>query len=309
MASVYEQYHLYLRQLHSCLAVHDVAVSASDVGFSAAALAAAGEGNWDVAAVELTRTLARILGPVLSPAHAFADRPHIRRIELPNGRPILIGIINQQAAEWYGRDDSIAAFDFLHEAQRGVFDGCNRFLDLGGHHMVWASFYAMTSETARVTTFEPSILNVAIGLFNCLVNGVADRVQVVPFAVLASDAPDDSGDAQGMLVDFMTVPLRAKKLRATIDGLFDFVKTDIEGYEYQLLLDPDYVRLLSAARNSHLELHLGHLVGRGIVLSDWIDRLRTARISGTELYSRDDMYAFLAGNTPDGFYSFLVKAT
>lgn len=164
----------------------------------------------------------------------------------------------------------------------------------------------MSAPDAHVVSYEPSILNVAIGLFNCLVNGVVERVDVVPFAVLASNVPAGEGDHAKMLVDFMTVPLRARRIDERTDTPFDFIKTDIEGYEFDLRNDPAYLDLVSRAKSSHLELHLGHLVGRGIHLQQWVERLRAANLRGTELYSQTEMFDFLNGCDQKGFHSFLV---
>jgi hypothetical protein len=300
-------YAAYLRKLEDASKAHYLAVDPRDLRFSNGVLSAAEAGNWDGAAGELRMLLEKTLAGKLSSGHQFLEHPYVRRIELPGQREIAIAIVNNQSRDWYGSEHTIEAFDFLLEARRGVFKDCRRFLDLGGHQLVWTSFYAMTGPDSHVVSYEPSILNVAIGLFNCLVNGVVERVDVVPFAALASNATAGEGDHAKMLVDFMTVPLRARSIEERADAPFDFIKTDIEGYEFELLNDPVYLDLLSRAKSTHLELHLGHLVGQGVRLQQWVDRLQDANLQGTELYTQVDMYEFLSHCDSQGFHSFLVK--
>ena len=109
-----------------------------------------------------------------------------------------------------------------------------------------------------------------------------------------------------MLVDFMTIPLRTCYLDEHVKVQQDFVKTDIEGYEFELLADQKYCDVVNGAKTSHFELHLGHLVKRGIEVEDCIASLRHAGFGGTELYSNVDMYDFLKTCKRDGFYSFLI---
>jgi hypothetical protein len=197
----------------------------------------------------------------------------------------------------------VGTCDFLVPSARGHLRECKTYLDLGGHQLIWASYYAGTHPDAHVVTFEPSILNVLIGAFNCLVNDVIERVEIVPFAVKAI-GQSTKQEADKMLVDFLTVPLRTTLLMDHVQGEFDFTKTDIEGYEYEMLSDPGYVHLLKSARHSHFELHLGHLIKRGISREDCKNALLKAGISGTELYSGQEMYEFLDHCDRNGFFAF-----
>ena len=283
-----------------------------EIRFSTSALSGALIGDYDQCVKELRNELRQILGGILSASHVFVNDPYVRVIELPGGDSINVTIINQQSLEWYGGKDAIGAFDFIYENQSGVFQGCRTFLDLGGHQLVWSTFYAKTNVDAKVLAFEPSVLNAIIGLFNCLVNDVIDRVDVVPFAVAAKIHPGDQkatveDEGGKMLVDFMTLPLRTCYLGEYADAVYDFVKTDIEGYEFELLSDQEYRALVKGAKVSHFELHLGHLVSRGIEVEDCIASLREAGFSGKELYSNVEMYDFLKTCKRDGFYSFLIR--
>lgn len=282
-----------------------------EIKFSNSALSAALLGNYEICVYELQRELRKILGASLVPAHIFVAEPYVREVKLPDGKQLSIAIINQQSLEWYGRDDAIGAFDFIYESQRGVFKDCFTFLDLGGHQLVWSIFYAKTSAAAKVLAFEPSVLNAIIGLFNCLLNGVIDRVDVVPFAV-AARRPESSeieltkNEGAKMLVDFMTLPLKTCYLDEHANLKYDFVKTDIEGYEFELLSDKKYRDLVGEAKNSHFELHLGHLISRGVEVEDCVSALRDAGFNGKELYSNIEMYDFLKTCDRKGFYSFLI---
>ena len=297
----------YLAKIGSAFEAHGLPLADPDeCGFSSAALKAAEAGDWNPAAREFTSWLESRLSGILAANHKFAPAPYVRRIEFPDGGSISVAIINGQAADWYGTESVLLGFDFLRESAMGLFDGCRTFLDLGGHQFVWAAYYAMTSPDAEVVTFEPSILNVAIGLFNCLVNGVIEQVRAVPFAVKSSLAAGDSDGAK-MLVDFLTVPLLAKTLPETTSGSFDFVKVDIEGYEFEMLQDPVFRKLMHELQCGHLELHLGHLVHREIGVPEWIERLRAAALQGQEYYSGTDMYEFLETCDPKGYHAFIVR--
>lgn len=287
----------------SALASHGMQASVRDFAFSSDALRQVESGNWDKCAVELATKLKLVLSPILAPNHEFCDAPYVREVDLPDGRKLFAAIINQQSKEWYGSDHFIATCDFLIPSKLGVLRDCKSYLDLGGHQLIWASYYAGTHTDARVTTFEPSILNVLIGAFNCLINGVIDRVEIVPFAVKAEGAPSRS-EADKMLVDFLKVPLRTTPLSEHVHGHFDFTKTDIEGYEFEMLGDAVYVDLLKSASFSHFELHLGHLIRRGISREDCVSALKRAGLQGVELYSGQEMYDFLSNCDRSGYFAF-----
>ena len=296
-------------KIRQVLALHQLE-ALQDIKFSGNALNGALIGSFDDCAREFQEMLIFILKGKLSSQHIFIQTPYVRQITLSNGDFLNILIVKQQSLEWYGREDSISAFDFLYESQRGVFSGCKTFLDLGGHQLVWSIFYAKTSESAEVLAFEPSVLNALIGLFDCFVNGVINRVNVVPFAVVAKQGDGDNAkqDREGekMLIDFMTLPLKICNLDEYVKSNYDFVKTDIEGYEYELLADPTYCKVVRNAKYSHFELHLGHLIHRGIDVEACVKSMKQAGFEGTELYSKLDMYDFLKTCNRTGFYSFLI---
>ena len=285
---------------------HELNVNRDVFTFSNLAIENAKLGDWNLCCQELCDILSTSLANILSDNHFFEKRPYVRNIQLTGKETIRIAIINQQGASWYGTENTIAAFDFLLEARRGVFKDSYSFLDLGGHQLVWSVYYAKTSDITSVIAFEPSILNTVIGLFNCLINGVINRVSVIPFAISVTTS-FDKNDGDKMLVDFMKVPLRTCHINECLDGVFDFIKTDIEGYEYELLGNKKFIHLIKNSKNSHFELHLGHLVKRGILLNDCVLALKSAGLNGVELYSGTDMYDFLKSCNPNGFFSFLIS--
>lgn len=304
--SLMNDYNIYIEKMGAAFRAHDIDVSAGNLMFSEIALVKAEGGDWSQAVIEFKDGLEQLLAAKLSSGHHFLSKPYIRKFQFDSDETLLVAIVNEQSLEWYGRDGAEHAFDFLLESKRGLFRKSNRYLDLGGHQMVWACYYALQYGAKEVVSYEPSILNVAIGIFNCLLNGVIETVNVIPFAVLASNA--SAGDENSkMLVDFMSVPLRGFRIDRMRDLNFDFVKTDIEGYEFDLLRCPRYVDILKCAQHSHLELHLGHLYSRGIDVKMWIDRLKSAGLNGEELYSGRDMFEFLAEASPKGFYSFILR--
>ena len=287
--------------------MHDIACEATFFKFGDNARDAAIVGDWNPCALQLQEKLRLLLSETLVPSHRFADGAYVRRFDLPHDISLLVAIINQQGAEWYGTESTVAAFDFLLERERGMFDECRSFLDIGGHQMVWATYYALTSKNACVTTVEPSLINVLIGLFNLAINGVLARTTVIPFAVSIEDSGSGS-DTSTMLVDFMTLPLRTRGIAQIAPNEFDFVKTDIEGYEFELLHAPRYIALLQASKSAHFELHLGHLIKRNISKTDCINALRAAGLYGHELYSKLDMFEFLASCDKEGFFSFVLTS-
>lgn len=278
---------------------------ADNFRFSESAENAALKKDWNLGSWEFQDFLRHALKGTLTELHAFIETPYVRTLDLPGGRQLHIGIFNQQSKTWYGDTQGLWQFDFIREDELGLFADCSTFLDLGGHQLIWSIYYAQTSPTARVYAFEPSPLNCLIGLFNCLVNGVLDRVQLVPFAVAA----DGAAEHEKMLVDFMNIPIRMTSLSKHISGTVDFAKVDIEGYEYELLGDRFFCQLLSQARAAHFELHSGHLTRRGISTSDCVAALKTAGCRGVELHTGVDMYRFLETCDPKGFYALLLSCS
>ena len=268
--------------------------------FSAKSLKLANKGRYGKITREFGRQIQHILKGRVSGVNKFLFVPHVRQFNFANSNNLKVAVINKQAKQWYGRRGAEEAFDFLQENEMGMFRNARSFLDLGGHQLVWAIFYAKLPDTRRVVTFEPSHLNALIGLFNCLINEVTDLVDLEPHAVIASN----STDSPSMLVDFMTTPMTFRKLSGES---FDFVKVDIEGYEFELLQCPVFINTLRNAASAHLELHLGHRHKEGISPIDWIRRLDFLSLPVVEMKTQTDYRTFLESCDPQGFHAFLIQ--
>jgi FkbM family methyltransferase len=292
------------------LADHGLPVDNVQQIFSADAIRQADEGNLDACAQQMRDFLATNLAHILSDTHAFLEEPWVRKMVMPDGQLINIAIINRQSAEWYGTELTIAAFDFLLEPLQLIFDRSRTFLDLGGHQFVWSTYYALRCQNATVVTFEPSILNVLIGLFNCMLNGVIERIFPIPFAVASSNpllGVNSNSENEKMLVDFITVPFGVRTLNTLSLKGFDFIKVDIEGYEYDLLSDSTFASMIKNSKGAHFELHLGHLARRGTPLEECMKALRSVSFTGFELHSGKEMYEFLETCDPNGFHAFVLS--
>jgi len=188
----------------------------------------------------------------------LVDAPTFRQVEMAGHRCIW-PIINKQGLEWYG-NTPISACDFMDEAVLGLHDGARVFYDFGGHHGVWALFYALTAgPTGRVYSFEPSIMNVEVSALLLLVNGIENVVNI-GMAIGPSGAVAANAD---LLVDF--VPRESLQCIGLRDACWDhgdFLKMDIEGYEYELLTGEPWI--FDIATNLHIELHIPHLEDRGL---------------------------------------------
>jgi len=273
--------------------------------FSDSSRAFAQSNDWTECLVEFSNYMQQILQNHLSNQHQFLTTPYVRNVDFQNGKSMRIAVFNQQSLDWYGSEHFLATCDFLVEEKLGLFEGCSRYLDLGGHQMIWAIYYAMTDEKSKVLSFEPSVLNVLIGTFNCLMNQVIDRVDIVPFAVSAERVNEK--DNSKMLVDYMNIPLRSVYIGDYLGDDFDFIKTDIEGYEYELLGANCYIEALKKCKASHFELHLGHLMRRGITVIDCISILQHHKIHAKEFYSKQDMFEFLSDCNPDSYPAFIIN--
>jgi len=287
-------YSIFINKLHASLTAHNINCSLSDIEFSNIALNQIRSGNFDRSIHEYRDLLSRLLSDKLTSSHCFLEKPYVRFIPFEKCQfdGFFIAIINNQSSEWYGTEETVKSFDFLYEDGKGYFSNCERFLDLGGHQLIWSTYYAKLGGTLEVVSYEPSILNVAIGLYNVFINGVVNKIKVVPFAILSSATVAPDADKEKMLIDFMSTPLKAIPFDATESNSYDFVKVDIEGYEFELLEDPIFQSILKSAKWTHLELHLGHRT-TSLTVDDWIRRLTSAGVAGDELYSSIELYEFL----------------
>lgn len=236
---------------------------------------------------DITKNTVAALGHLISlnePARlevmADAARSRLSLISLALGQQILstpqirildfgditikVPIINQQGIDWY-LDAPLDNFDFLVERSTGLLDGARTVYDFGGHHGVWSAYYArVVSNSGTVYSFEPSILNVEVAAMLHLLNDISNVV-IIAAAVGTHTDHDGTSDTPGILVDFV-VDMRVIDIRSAVWSRGDFMKMDIEGFEYDLLTK--FPWLFDLARNIHLELHIPHLEKRGLDYSE-----------------------------------------
>ncbi|SFM79524.1 FkbM family methyltransferase [Methylobacterium pseudosasicola] len=176
------------------------------------------------------------------------------------GFEILIPILNQQGCDWY-KNVPISNYDFVAEQKLGLLRDARVIYDFGGHHGVWSAFYSKLPRLIEaVYTFEPSIINVEIAQLLMLINGITNVV-INPTAISVK-VSEEKLSSDGLLVDYIDTPLPLSDLKTAMWQKADFIKVDIEGFEYELITGAEWI--FSACRNMHLELHIPHLKQRGL---------------------------------------------
>ncbi len=209
--------------------------------------------------------------------HLISEDTSVRTLSCPPYE-ILIPIINQQGSEWYGASPP-SNFDFLVESQLGLLDGAKVIYDFGTHHGVWSMYYALVAGAGgRVVCFEPSIINVEVSALLFLING-ANNIVNIGAAIGAGPDPaarysyaagfSEAAPSSGMLVDFVSGDLPVVDLRDAAWEHADFLKMDIEGFEYDVITRNPWI--FDLATNMHIEVHIPHLIHRGLNYRDIID--------------------------------------
>ncbi|BBU64105.1 hypothetical protein MSC49_40400 (plasmid) [Methylosinus sp. C49] len=185
--------------------------------------------------------------------------PAIRRLAVDTGE-ILIPLLNKQGYDWYANSPP-EAFDFTAERKLGLLDESRVVYDLGGHHGVWAAYYARLPGVETVYSFEPSIINVEVSALLMFINGITNvSTQAMAVGAGTNDSPIIS--RKGLLIDFVEEKFLINDFAASAWQSADFIKIDIEGYEYELVTNYDWV--FDMTTNMHLELHIPHLERRGL---------------------------------------------
>jgi FkbM family methyltransferase len=189
----------------------------------------------------------------------FLDEPRVRTVCF-NNRVIQMPLLNKQSVEWY-ESSSILNFDFIVESFHGMHLAARTIYDIGGHQGVWAAYYSLLcGNNGRVYTFEPSIINIECSALLFLLNGI-ENVVSIPFGVGEKTGLIEKNET-GLLVDFVEHNIGLLRFDHIFWERADFIKIDIEGYEYELM--KSFPNLFHFCRNIHLELHIPHLINRGI---------------------------------------------
>lgn len=202
----------------------------------------------------------------ISPAltEKLIDTPRLRLLTFGD-IAFQVPIINEQGVEWYG-SAPLENFDFTVERKIGLLDDAKVVYDFGGHHGVWAAYYSkIVGEGGFVYTFEPSVINLEVSALLFLVNGISNVVNIGAAVGTMTDHEGVKDSSAGMLVDFVD-EMRVIDIRSLTWRYGDFMKMDIEGFEYDLLTK--FPWLFELAENIHLELHIPHLERRGLDYRD-----------------------------------------
>jgi FkbM family methyltransferase len=218
---------------------------------------------------------------------------------------ILIPILNQQGIEWYAQA-ALDNYDFTVEKNMGLLDGARIVYDFGGHHGVWAAYYAnVVGEGGVVYSYEPSILNVEVSSLLFLINGLSNVVNTATAVGTHTHHGSGPSDAsKGMLIDFVSDDIRVIDVRSVAWHKADFLKMDIEGFEYDLLTECPWI--FDLATNMHIELHIPHLERRSL---DYRDVTRLLPFDKFEVHnSHYGTLDVVTADTPlSGYCSLMMK--
>lgn len=256
----YRQYVHTLASLHRQYGVADAETRAT-VPTLATLKAAPDKERLELLAASIRARLTRI-SPKL--AEQLLAEPWLRHLTFGD-IAFSVPIINEQGVEWYGSAPP-ENFDFTIERSIGLLDEARVVYDFGGHHGVWAAYYArVVGDGGFVYSFEPSVINVEVSALLFLLNGISNVVNIGAAVGTMTDHDGAEGSSAGMLVDFVE-QMRVIDVRSLAWRYGDFMKMDIEGFEYDLLTR--FPWLFDLATHIHLELHIPHLERRGLDYRD-----------------------------------------
>jgi len=193
-------------------------------------------------------------------ADQIYSEPEIRSVYFHN-RQISIPILNQQATEWYGTS-SIYNYDFVVETFLGMHQNAETIYDIGAHQGVWSAYYSkiVAEQGGRVYSFEPSIINIECSAILHLINNNVNVVNI-PYGI-GQQTEILQKDGSDLLIDFVSHNIGLIRLQDIMWEPPDFIKVDIEGFEFELI--ECFPEIFNLCDQIHLELHIPHLERRNI---------------------------------------------
>lgn len=227
------------------------------------------------------------------------SEPICRTMEF-SGKTVTIPIINSQGQEWYA-NSPLEHYDFTAESRLGLHERCRVIYDFGGHHGIWALYYStIVGDEGRVYSFEPSIINVEVSALLFLANQVTNVVNIAA-AIGAGSRRDD--ERSRMLVDFVDKEsVEIVNVRDVCWDKADFLKMDIEGFEYDILTENPW--MFELARNMHIELHIPHLLARGL---DYRKVLEVLPFEEFDVFNHDCQHPVHAASELSGFCGLMLR--
>lgn len=215
------------------------------------------------------------------------------------GRNVVVPILNKQGKEWYF-ESPMSLYDFVEESALGLHENCQVVYDFGGHHGIWALYYSiLVGPGGRVYSFEPSIINVEVSSLLFLANRAANVVNVA--AAIGTRASRD--ESSKMIVDFVSPDsIQVASIRDVCWDKADFLKMDIEGFEYDLITENPWI--FDLATHHHIELHIPHLIARNLNYQDVVAKIPFEKF---DVFNHKDENRVYADTPLEGFCSLMLR--